>query len=196
MRLNEKFAKYISYLSHEVIPRDWQTLFFIKTEDQAKILQHVMNDETVIAMAKVLSDVERKTTTEDVRHNRIKRAICSDIYTQGVTFHELMCLINCSGGGASTSTIQKPGRLAEVRDGKTAALKIDFRFVLEGSGKDLFGKDDGGGLDKASEGVACMIRESQQRIKAYQDIGYEVHFIERRDEIKEWLAKQNIKGPK
>lgn len=188
MYQNDLFGRCIRYLSDVVIPREWQTLFFIKTEDQADFLHDAIGRDVSVAMAKKLKPKEREEMTQRVARNSIKRVLCSDIYVQGVTFHEVMCLVNCGGGGSSTSTIQKPGRLAEIRPGKNCGLMVDFLFVPRSSGP--------AGAEPAmpSGGAGQMIRESAARLKAYRDIGYDVHVVER-NEIESWFLAQNITAP-
>lgn len=183
---NELVGRCARYLSDVVIPRDWQMLYFIKTEDQADFLSDCVGRDVSVAMAKKLTDKERNEMTERVRKNHIKRVICSDIYVQGVTFHEVMVLVNCGGGGASTTTIQKPGRLAEIRRGKNAGLLIDFLFV---GAEPLPGQPTSNG-----EGADCMIREAGQRLAAYREIGYDVHIVERNG-IEKWFNEQQITPP-
>ena len=181
---NELVGRFARYLSDVVIPRDWQMLYFIKTEDQADFLSDCVGKDVSVAMAKKLGKKEREEMTQLVRKNKIKRVICSDIYVQGVTFHEVMVLVNCGGGGASTTTIQKPGRLAEVRPGKTAGLMVDFLFTNE------INLPDG----RLPNGMASLIRESQQRLETYENIGYDVSIVER-NQIETWFLNQNIKAP-
>jgi len=157
---SEKMARCVRWLANEMLPADWQTLFFIQTEAHANFLLDAIGSETAVAMAKLLTTKQRKILTEKVRHNHISRAICSNIFVQGVTFHDIMALVNCALGGASTTTIQKPGRLAEVREEKIGALMIDF-YVRP--------------ADKVTEsasGIMQLWRESQARQKSYEDTGY------------------------
>ncbi len=193
---NELIGRCARYLSDVVIPRDWQMLYFIKTESQADFLSDCIGRDVSVAMAKKLSDKERKAMTERVRKNHIKRVICSDIYVQGVTFHEVMVLVNCGGGGASTSTIQKPGRLAEIRKGKSAGLMIDFLFTTQNEGMPNCDAEalSPGKMRGMSEGVGCLVRESYLRLKAYHDIGYDVDIVERKN-MHDWFLKQNITPP-
>lgn len=193
---NELMGRCARYLSDVVIPRDWQMLYFIKTESQADFLSDCIGRDVSVAMAKKLSDKERKEMTERVRKNHIKRVICSDIYVQGVTFHEVMVLVNLGGGGASTSTIQKPGRLAEVRKGKSAGLMVDFLFTTQTEGMPNLDNEamNPNKVRGMSEGIGCLVRESNLRLKAYKDIGYEVEIVDRKD-IHEWFLKQNITPP-
>ncbi|TXH09841.1 MAG: hypothetical protein E6R03_16160 [Hyphomicrobiaceae bacterium] len=193
---NELIGRCARYLSDVVIPRDWQMLYFIKTESQADFLSDCIGRDVSVAMAKKLSDRERKAMTERVRKNHIKRVICSDIYVQGVTFHEVMVLVNCGGGGASTSTIQKPGRLAEIRKGKSAGLMIDFLFTTQNEGMPNCDAEalSPGKMRGMSEGVGCLVRESYLRLKAYHDIGYDVDIVERKN-MHDWFLKQNITPP-
>jgi superfamily II DNA or RNA helicase len=184
---HELILRCARYLCNEVLPPHWQTLFFIKSEKQAELLQERMG-EVSIAMAKRLSKTERAALTSRVRDNHISRVICSDIYVQGVTFHDLMCLVNLGGGGSSTTTIQKPGRLAEIRHGKSGALMIDFRFVNRQTAAGFQAGVDIG------EGVACMVRDSAARMAAYEKIGYNVITVPR-NRILETFQTLGIRAP-
>lgn len=184
--MNEKFGRCIRYLSDVVIPKEFQTLFFIKTEDQCDFLHEFIGRDVGLAMAKKLTSKKREEMSNLVRTKGITRVLCSDIYVQGVTFHELMVLVNCSGGGASTTTVQKPGRLAELREGKSCGLLIDFRIVLKSNGP--------AESPALHEGTGCLIRESWARMEDYRKTGYEVHEVEIK-EIENWFLAQNITPP-
>lgn len=158
----EKLGRCVRWLANTVLPPNWQTLFFIKTEEQADALLNYIGSETAIAMAKKLSKKERNAMTEKVRHNHISRVICSDIFVQGVTFHDVVCLVNCAGGGASTTTIQKPGRLAEIRPNKSGSLLVDFDIR------------PGNAVAMECQGVLQLWRETQARLASYRDTGYHV----------------------
>ncbi len=185
---SELIGRCARYLSDQVIPKEWQMLYFIKTEDQADFLSDCIGRDVSVAMAKKLTTKERNELTERVRKNHIKRVICSDIYVQGVTFHEVMVLVNCGGGGSSTSTIQKPGRLAEIRPGKNCGLMIDFLFEPQSSGP------PGAEQNFVSDGMRQVCNESRTRMNAYKEIGYDVHVVERKD-ILSWFEAQNITPP-
>jgi superfamily II DNA or RNA helicase len=176
---NEWMGRCCRWLAHELIPKNWQTLFFIKTEDQANYLLDYIGRDTAVAMAKSLSTKARDALTEEIRRNRLKRVICSDIYVQGVTFHDLMCLVNAGGGGASTTTIQKPGRLAEIRPGKRGAILFDFLFSCSGS---------------AGPGVQQMVRDSNARMARYLQTGYIVKVLHPK-EVADWFAASDITAP-
>ena len=100
---------------------------------------------------------------ERMRGDEIKRCLASEIYAQGVTFNHVRTLINLSGGGANTSTIQKPGRLAEVRPNKKCGIVFDF-FFTPGTGK--------------GNGIQALYRESLARVKAYTEKGYEIIYVD------------------
>jgi superfamily II DNA or RNA helicase len=185
--LNDLFGRLCRYLSDVVIPKDWQSLFFIKTEEQADFLSEWIGKDVSVAMAKKFTSKKARNAVRDrVASNRIKRVICSNIYVQGVTFHDIMFLMNCCGGGASTSTIQRPGRLAEVLSGKTAGVLGDVLFCARRNGPVA--------QKLAGPGVNCLIRESEQRLAEYHKTGYEVHVVER-NEIEAWFLAQNIQPP-
>lgn len=176
---SDKMARCCRWLANELLPADWQTLFFIQTEANADFLLDAIGSETAVAMAKLLTTKERKILTEKVRHNHISRAICSNIFVQGVTFHDIMALVNCALGGASTTTIQKPGRLAEVRKGKVGALMFDF--YVRPADK----------LAESASGIMQLWRESQARKKSYEDTGY-ITKVVRPGDLVQTLIDANI----
>lgn len=162
---NEKVAKAIKWICRTLLPEDWQTLVFIKNEEQAEFLLDWVGEDGTIAMAKRLTNTERKDVMERMCSSDIKRCLASEIYAQGVTFNHVRALINVSGGGANTSTIQKPGRLAEVRPDKRCGIVFDFLFVPSDS-------------DSRLESSQCLVRDSFARVQAYTEKGYEIIFVD------------------
>ncbi len=160
---SSRVAKVISWICHNLIPEDWQTLMFIKNEKQAEYYLDYIGEDGTIAMAKRMTPKERNELMERMKDSSVKRCLASEIYAQGVTFNHVRSLINISGGGANTSTIQKPGRLAEVRPGKRCGVIFDFFFTP--------GKGTGGGN-------FALCRESKARLAAYTEKGYEIVFTE------------------
>jgi len=178
----DMIGRFSAWLANTVIPKNWQTLFFIKTEAQADHILRYIGAETAVAMAKKLSPKERAAMTERVRTNQINRVICSDIYVQGVTFHDVMCLVNLGGGGASTSTIQKPGRLAEIRPDKRGALMVDV-FIRPGNT-----------AAESSPGITQLWRESIARKASYEATGYTTKVVHANQFVATLLASGITKG--
>lgn len=171
---NHEVGMLVRRICRKFLPEDWQTLLFINNEKQAEhYLDYVGHDGT-IAMAKRLNKKERSAMTEKLCSGEIKRCIASNIYVQGVTFPVIRALINLAGGGANTSTIQKPGRLAEKKDGKKCGVMIDFNFVPA----DTLDADE-------TYNARSLIRHSKARIKAYQEIGYEIVKTQTEQELEE-----------
>jgi superfamily II DNA/RNA helicase len=166
-------AEIADKLCKQLIPDGWQTLIFIKNEKQADLYLKYIGEAGTIAMAKKLTAKQRKEIMERMRGDDIKRCIASDIYSQGVTFNHVRVMINMSGGGNNTTTIQKPGRLAEVREGKKAGVIIDFAFYPA----------DGLNMQNCGEGLRMMFVDSNSRRKAYTDKGYEVIDVSSFDEL-------------
>lgn len=160
-----QMAALTARLCNEVIPQEFQTMLFVKTERQAEVYRNAIGRDTTIAMAKRMNKAEREEVTSLMRNNVIKRCLCTDIYVQGVTFSDVRVLINCEAGGNNTTAIQKPGRLAQVRDGKKCGIVFDFCF------KDAYASRRG--LDKAE----ALVRDSAARKKAYTDKGYEIKHV-------------------
>ena len=161
----------------EVIPQDWQTMVFIKEEKQAEMLLEALDDDATIAMAKRMTSKERTEVDRLMKQNVIKRCLCTKIYVQGVTFSDVRVLLNLEGGGNNTSAIQKPGRLAEIRPGKKCGIVIDLLFT--GPKGDATGKNSWYPL--------CI--DSNNRKKAYEEIGYDVHVADNITELKSIFDK-------
>lgn len=183
--LNEAVGHFVRHLSNQVIPKEWQTLVFIDNEKQADMLAEMIGRDISVAMAKKLSAKEREAMTARVERNHITRAICSNIFIQGVTFHDLVVLVNAAGGGSSTSTIQRPGRVAEIRSGKSDGLLFDFLFMQNPKAS---------AEAKKYDRARSLMIDSLARKKAYEDRGYEVHVV-RPEEVEAWFLAQKITGP-
>jgi superfamily II DNA or RNA helicase len=172
---SDRMAEVCAKLSKEIIPPDWQTLIFIKDEKQAEGYWDKIKDEGVIAMAKRMNNTERAEMFRLMQENIVKRCLATRIYSQGVTFHDIRCLINAEGGGGSIGSIQKPGRLAEIRPDKRCGVVFDFIFDCE---QDPVLDPDQPPVFRNGEAWRAVIHDSWSRYKVYRDKGYEVHIIE------------------
>lgn len=170
-------AKAVKWICHDLVPKDWQTIIFIKNEKQAEFYLNWIGEEGTIAMAKRLTKKEREELMQRMCSDEIKRCLASDIYAQGVTFNHVRALINLSGGGANTSTIQKPGRLAEVRPNKKCGVVFDF-FFSPGTAQ--------------GEGAQALYRESKARVQAYAEKGYEISFVTGYNELENSFKSKAI----
>lgn len=170
---SHRMASTISYISKEILPVQWQTIYFIKDEAQADFLLPYVGEEGSIAMAKKLTKNKREELMQQMRDNSVKRCLASEIYSQGVTFNHVRAMVNCAGGGANTSTIQKPGRLAEVLPNKRAGIVIDFQFVPAEIHLDQMGA------------AKMLVVDSQKRLQAYEEKGYKIVIVKSRGELKQ-----------
>lgn len=160
---NPRIANIIRKICLEVIPESWQTILFIRNEKQADFLLDYVGKEGTIAMAKKLTDKERVELMERMKDDDIKRCLASDIYSQGVTFSYVRAMVNVGGGGANTTTIQKPGRLAEVMPDKRCGVVFDIKLTPADN------------VDMNSMGESKMlVIDSEKRHQAYLDKGYKV----------------------
>jgi superfamily II DNA or RNA helicase len=170
-----RVARLIRRIVDEAIPKDWQTMMFIKDESQAEFfLRYAVPEEGTIAMAKRMTAKERKALTERIRTDETKRLLASNIYVQGVTFPGLKLVVNLAGGGANTTTIQKPGRLLQAMEGKNYGVMIDFLFTCGDAADD----------DRRHPPYSCVVGESQARLRAYHNIGYEVRKVKSMEQLK------------
>ena len=165
---NEKVAYLAREVCDNMLPENWQTLLFIKNEDHAKFMAEALSQSKwPVAMAKLLTKKARGALTQEVADSTHMRVLCSNIFVQGMTFHDLRALVNLSGGGPYTSTIQRPGRLPEIRHdlGKKFGLLVDFfprpAYVPDKS-------------SMPEQKWWAPVQDGKNRLSAYQEIGYEV----------------------
>lgn len=166
---NMHMNRMIADIAQKVVPEEYQTLLFIENEKQADILSELMGDAPV-AMAKKMSKKERKEMAGNMRYGETKRCIASEIFSTGVTFHDLKVVINAAGGGGSIGCVQKPGRLAEVRPNKKCGIMIDF----------LFESDNANGRGP----LEPLIADSWARHKVYQNKGYKMLYANSIEELR------------
>jgi len=190
---NRKIHSLCAKLCNEWIPEGDQALFFIKQEKQALAMREFMGDHIPIVMDKILSSKERDELTRQVEENEISRVQCSDIFVQGVTFHDIRYLINCNGGGPSTAAIQRPGRLAEIRPDKTCGVMVDFKPIKEAKPKAGKYTGDNTRPDRGEadmRGINAICREACQRQEVYEQIGYIVEEVEAH-ELEDWIKRNS-----
>ena len=156
-----------------LLPENWQHLIFIEQQVQAELVQFALNDETPIAMAKLLKKKDRKVLATDMRFNNIKRCISSDIFATGVTFHDIRCVINATGGGGAIGAIQKPGRLAEIRPNKKCGVMVDFLFTCPENPQN------------------CLTIDSWARHKVYKNKGYVIKIVKSTAELQAIINENN-----
>ena len=176
-RLSELTAR----ICRSLIPESWQTLVFIKDEGQAEHYLKDIGEEGVVVMAKLMTTKERKEKMRLMQDNIIKRCLASKIYAQGVTFSDVRCLVNVEGGGGSISSVQKPGRLAEIRPNKSCGIVLDFLF--ECTAPDDTRKQPGNEWWN-------VVRDSRSRMDVYKAKGYEVHILDTWQQLKEHFNKR------
>ena len=189
---NEGIAEVARFISNELIPPEWQTLMFIDNEKQAEMVLKAVGEEGTICMAKKFkTDKERKERFALMQSADIKRCICTDIYGQGVTFSHVLAMINLCGGGKNTGSIQKPGRLAEIRPGKRCGVVFDFLFERELSEGEL--PNDPRSPENTRPKWAqweWLVRDSWVRYNLYKDKGYDVFIVDGPDELRELVNKE------
>jgi superfamily II DNA or RNA helicase len=173
--MNPKVAAIVETLSKHIIPEDWQAMGFIKNEKQADYMLPFMGgDEAVVAMAKKLPDKPRRELFARMASGEIKRCLASDIYSQGVTFSDLRVVINLAGGGPYTNSIQKPGRLAEIRPDKKCGILIDIIFPFPSNPRNS---------------ASALAHDSRNRFNLYNERGYDVVFVQDLDQLETQFKK-------
>ena len=170
---NETLFELVREISDRHIPEDWQTLMFIDQKQQADMLSAVVGN-TEMAIASRMSKKERKDLFERMATGEVKRCLCTSIYAQGVTFPDLRVMINVAGGGGHISSVQKPGRLAQIRDNKQQGFLIDFSFVPT---------NDLGSSQFDTAAWRQVMRDCTARLKVYKSMGYDVQNITSLNEL-------------
>lgn len=167
---NKKFHETVGNIANNIIPKEWQTLLFINNENEATALQKYVNDSE-LAMDKLFKNKKDRTAMfERLKLDEVKRCICSNIYSTGVTIDNIRCAVNCDGGGGSILSVQKPGRLAEIKPNKKAGYLIDFLFYPTTS--------DGSSTD------FMICNDCKARINVYKEKGYNIEYYDNWEDIK------------
>ena len=175
-----------AFVCNEVIPPDWQTLLFISEAKQADMVaKYVQNSE--IAIAGRMKKSVRDATFDRMVSGDLKRCLATNIYGQGVTFPDLRCMVNLAAGGGSITGVQKPGRLAQIRPGKKAGYVIEFVFecIRDKSAGGVWDENGDPTEEETPWGYWRLVEEDgRKRLKVYEDLGYEIKYVNSLDEIK------------
>lgn len=175
---SEAYLKVVGDLCNKHIPKDWQTLIFISNEKTANIVSDVIEDSH-IAMDKLMKNKkERHALFQDLKEGKINRCVCSSIYSTGVTIDGIRVALNCATGAAGIMSVQKPGRLAEVKEGKTAGYMIDFIFECSTPAERLEN------VPYQKKAWSMVVNDCWARYNAYKEIGYNVEIFNSVDELK------------
>jgi late competence protein required for DNA uptake (superfamily II DNA/RNA helicase) len=172
------YLEALSKVCNQVVPQDWQTLIFISNEKMANSVAEVV-DNAKIAMDKLMKNKkERHELFQQLKEGVINRCVCSSIYSTGVTIDGIRVAVNCAVGAAGIMSVQKPGRLAEVKEGKTAGYMIDFLFECETP------KETTEGIPWNRRAWSMVVNDCWARYNAYKEIGYDVEILDSPDNLK------------
>jgi superfamily II DNA/RNA helicase len=122
-----------------------------------------------------MTDKQRDALFAMMSDGSISRCLASDIYAQGVTFSDLRAVVNLGGGGPYTNTVQKPGRLAEIRPGKVSGLMVDIMWDPEGA--------------RPGTPYGMLVHDAKGRYEVYKEKGYNIHFVHNREELRDTIAE-------
>lgn len=176
---NGAFHDIVGEICNNVLPEGWQTLVFINNEAEARLLQPKIAGG-VLAMDKLMRNKKERTEIfERLKKDEIKRCICSNIYSTGVTIDNIRAEINCDAGGGGILSVQKPGRLAEIKPGKKEGIMIDFLFTPSSA------------IDPSSAD-GMIQRDAFNRLQAYQSKGYDIDICQSLEEMKEKILQNNL----
>jgi hypothetical protein len=166
------FDMLIQRVLEEQVPSDWQSLVFVDEVKQADLLQKLIHSGHV-AVASRMNKSKRREVYDSMVAGEIKRCIATDIYSTGLTFPDLRVMLNAAGGGGSITSVQKPGRLAQMRPGKSAGYVIDFLFEPSGFPVPGEGKE-----------WEAVTRDCKARLNSYQTTGFDVRIVTSPDQIR------------
>ena len=121
------FMHYIAaHVCKDIIPQDWQTIVFVDREKQAEGVDAYLGSGAIAMDKRFKNAAESEAFRERMVRDEIKRCIATSIYSTGLTFPMLRCMVNACAGGGSISSVQKPGRLAQIQPGKKRGYVFDY----------------------------------------------------------------------
>ncbi len=197
--MNEYIFNMARALSEQVVSENTQMLMFIDNEKQADALADFIGGDVTVAMAKKLTNKQRSGVVSDMKGKTIKRCISSEIFATGMTFQDLHVVVNMAGGGKSTSCVQKPGRLIQVRPGKKCGTLFEFYFdipdELRKNGKFEPPMCPDSVAQKAMQKygqTAALYRDSVERFGVYKKNGYTIHLFDSLIEMQEFYQSHCV----
>jgi superfamily II DNA or RNA helicase len=141
---NQGRNKLIARLAGE-FPDDEQVLVMVDTIEHGLFLRKEMPGFTFVyrppskedwemyrRMGLVGADEEpisrkaQDSAADDFRSGKLTKVISTGVWKQAVDFPDLSVLIRADGGGSGIGSIQIPGRLSRLSDGKDKGILIDF----------------------------------------------------------------------
>lgn len=162
---NDVFQNLVGEIANDLLPKDWQTLLFINNEKQAEGLLPKISDG-FLAMAKLFKNKEERSDIfAKLKNEELKRVLCTNIYSTGVTIDNIRAIVNCDAAGAGgILSIQKPGRLAEIKPNKKEGVLIDFLFSPTNA-------------DECTPEDLVLYKSAMARYQAYADKGYIIDIV-------------------
>ena len=88
-------------------------------------------------------------------------------------------MVNTSGGGGSISSVQKPGRLAQVIPGKQCGYLVDFLFECVDDPRD--NKNEV--INNDTILWSQVVSDCNARMRTYKKMGYEVVEVDSVNEL-------------
>ena len=161
------------------IPKSWQTLFFVSDEKSGNAIVE-LTPGSCLAMDKLMKNKkERRDFFADLNAGSVVRCVCSNIYSTGVTIDNIRAVVNCAQGGANILSIQKPGRLAEIKPDKDYGLLVDWEFYpVDKNGKELTMEEAKNDRSYDKTVWSIIMNGARERIKCYREIGYDVRIAQ------------------
>jgi late competence protein required for DNA uptake (superfamily II DNA/RNA helicase) len=74
----------------------------------------------------LMDDERRQRLTKDFEQGRLKKVIATTVWNVGVSFNNLRVLIRGEGSSSDIASIQIPGRVSRIADGKDGGVVHDY----------------------------------------------------------------------
>ena len=177
---NLGFNDLVKQISDFIIPADFQTIVFADEVKQIDLMNTFVTSG-IPACAKKMTTKGRNELFGKMVRNEIKRCIATDIFSTGVTFPDIRVIINAASGGSGIVSTQKVGRMAQCRPGKTFGHMIDFLWEPEGLTTEQLESRE---FDRNSNQWSNVCRDSRERLRVYQEVGYTIQHVSDINEIK------------
>lgn len=129
----------IACLAREQFAANKQTLILTETIEHALLLHNYLPDfEICYAGANVqrenldelgfkpIGTKQREELRRKFLNQELMGVIATGVWSAGVSFDNLQCLIRADGSGSKTAAVQAPGRVCRIHEGKEYGLVIDF----------------------------------------------------------------------
>lgn len=163
---NGLIAKYV----HDNLNENEQVLILVASVEHAVYLHQFLPEYTLVYGTmqdvefykrhdllpedyKVMSAKERKQAQEDFKSGKLRKVIATDVWSTGVDFPSLRCVVMGSARSSSIMGTQSGGRVSRLSFGKNGGTVVDI-------------------VDAFEDGSTPFMSSSKARQKTYKSLGW------------------------